>query len=189
VSSEREFGPGDWAIVALLAEHPAHGWALAEKLKQNGEIGSVWSVARPTIYRALDTLKEEGFIETERLEQSERGPYREVYRTTSKGHAALKAWLKEPVPRLADVRSIFLLKLVLASRAGIDRKPMVRAQREVVAHHAEELEARPAPASDAEQLQLRFRLDATHAVLHFLDDLLEDRLLPEPSATAAAPTP
>jgi DNA-binding PadR family transcriptional regulator len=173
----RELGPGDWSIVALLAEHPAHGWALAEKLKPSGEIGSVWSIARPTIYRALDALKEDGLVETAKLEPSERGPYREVYRTTRRGRAALRRWLDQPVPRIADVRSIFLLKLVLASRAGIDRKPMVRAQRAVVAKLASELDARPTPPSDAEQLQLRFRLDSAHAVLAFLDDLLEDRVL------------
>jgi DNA-binding PadR family transcriptional regulator len=159
--------------VALLAEQPTHGWALADKLKPSGEIGSVWSVARPTVYRSLDTLKEEGLIEVVRLEPSERGPYREVYRTTRRGRAELKKWLAEPVARLSDIRSVFLLKLVLASRAGIDRREMVQAQRAVVASIVSDLEAKPPPTSDAEYLQIRFRLDSAQAVLRFLDDLLE----------------
>jgi PadR family transcriptional regulator AphA len=186
-ASGREFGPGDWSILALLAEKPAHGWALAAKFKPEGEIGAVWSIPRPSIYRSLDTLKQRGFVETAKLEQSERGPYREVYRTTRRGRAALKEWLAEPVDHIRDIRSVFLLKLVLAARAGVDRKPMVRAQRDFVASLMNGMEGKPAPGTEPERLYQLFRRDSARALLRFLDDLLDEvpGESPQPAAEPA----
>src|SRR5262245_15806000 len=129
---EKEVGPGEWAIIALLAEQPIHGWGLIQKLKPDGEIGAVWSLPRPAVYRSLEQLQQRGLIEQNGLERSQRGPYRMVFRTTQKGRAALKAWLAAPVEHVREVRWLFLLKLVLAARAGIDREPMIRAQRAVL---------------------------------------------------------
>src|SRR5262245_58431771 len=79
---ERGLGPGEWAIVALLAEQPVHGWGLIQKLRPDGEIGAVWSLPRPSVYRALEALQQRGLIEESRLERGERGPYRMVFQTT-----------------------------------------------------------------------------------------------------------
>ena len=138
----KELGPGEWAIVALLAEQPIHGWGLVQKLKPEGEIGAVWSLPRPAVYRSLDQLQQHGLIEPDRLERSERGPYRMVFRTTRQGRAALDAWLAAPVEHVREIRWLFLLKLVLAARAGIDREPLIRAQRAVLSPALAALEAR-----------------------------------------------
>jgi len=181
-ASERELGPGEWAIVALLAEQPIHGWGLIQKLRPDGEIGAVWSLPRPSVYRALETLQQRGLIEESRLERSERGPYRMVFQTTRKGRAALKAWLAGPVEHVRDIRGLFLLKLVLAARAGIDREPMIRVQRAVLEPSIAALEKKLGQGSEAEDIYLRFRLDTTRAVVHFLDDLLEQSADSAPSA-------
>jgi PadR family transcriptional regulator AphA len=173
VTPEKELGPGDWAIVALLAEQPIHGWGLIQKLKPEGEIGAVWSLPRPAVYRSLELLQQRGLIEPDGLERSERGPYRMVFRTTGKGRAALKAWLAAPVERVREIRWLFLLKLVLAARAGIDREPMIRVQRAVLAPSTAALEQKLGTGTEADDIYLRFRIDATRAVLHFLDDLLD----------------
>jgi PadR family transcriptional regulator AphA len=189
VSEERELGPGEWAIVGLLAEQPMHGWALIRKLKPDGEIGAVWSLPRPTVYRSLEHLEQRGLIEESGLERSERGPYRMVFRVTPKGRSALEAWLAEPVGHVREIRWLFLLKLVLAARAGIDREPLIRAQREVLAPSLAKLEAKLGQGSEAEDLTLRFRIDTTRAVLAFLDDLLEEgagRAQPGPESQADA---
>ena len=170
---ERELGPGEWAIVGLIAEQPQHGWSLIQKLKPDGEIGAVWSLPRPSVYRALETLQQRGLIEESRLERGERGPYRMVFQTTRQGRAALKAWLAAPVEHVREIRWLFLLKLVLAARAGIDREPMIRAQRAVLEPSVAALEEKLGQGSEAEDIYVRFRLDTTRAVLHFLDDLLE----------------
>ena len=159
-----------------------HGWGLIQKLRPNGEIGAVWSLPRPSVYRALETLQQRGLIEASGLERSERGPYRMVFRTTRKGRAALKAWLAAPVEHVREIRWLFLLKLVLAARAGIDRKPMIRAQRAVLEPSIAALEQKLGQGSEAEQIYVRFRLDTTRAVLGFLDDLLEQNADAPPAA-------
>ena len=174
-ASERELGPGDWAIIALLAEQPVHGWGLIQKLKPDGEIGAVWSMPRPSVYRALEQLQQRGLIEPDGLERGERGPYRMVFKATRKGRAALKAWLAEPVEHVREIRWLFLLKLVLAARAGIDREPMIRAQRDGARALAPPtLEEKLGQGTRRRRTSLP-PLPARHArarVVHFLDDLL-----------------
>src|SRR5436190_2058593 len=64
--AERTLAPGEWAVLALLSERPAHGWALAGELGRSGELGSVWSLGRPLVYRSIDILAERGLIERRR---------------------------------------------------------------------------------------------------------------------------
>ena len=39
---------GEWAILALLDEEPAHGFALARAMATGGEVGRVWDMRRPS---------------------------------------------------------------------------------------------------------------------------------------------
>jgi PadR family transcriptional regulator AphA len=172
--AERELGPGSWAVVALLAERPMHGWALIQMLKPEGEIGAVWSLPRPAVYRALEDLEHRGLIEQGGLERGERGPHRVIFKTTAMGRRELKAWLAKPVEHVREVRWLFLLKLVLAARAGIEREGMIRAQRAVLLPSVAALEEKLGQGTEAEELTIRFRLDATRSVVRFLDDLLAD---------------
>jgi PadR family transcriptional regulator AphA len=172
--------------VALLAEQPSHGWGLIQKLRPDGEIGAVWTMPRPAVYRSLEQLQRRGLIAASGLEPSERGPYRMVFRTTRKGRSALMEWLAQPVAHVREIRDLFLLKLVLASRARIDREPMIRAQRAVLAPSLVALEGRLGHGSEVEEITLRFRVDATRAVLDFLDDLLETPHPPAAESSDAA---
>src|SRR6476646_9965143 len=104
VSVERDLAPGEWSVLALLAEQPGHGWVLARQMTRTGDIGAVWSLGRPLVYRALELLDALGRDELER-------------------------WLAEPVDHVRDVRSTFLLKLILIDRAGLDPEPLLEAQR------------------------------------------------------------
>src|SRR6476661_4172725 len=104
---ERNLAPGEWAVLALLSEQPAHGWAVASQLDQSGELGLVWSLGRPLVYRSIDVLAERKLIEPVR-----------------------------------DVRSLLLLKLIFAERAGADPRPMLTAQHKTIAVAVKSLEAR-----------------------------------------------
>jgi hypothetical protein len=48
--------PGEWAVLALLCERPAHGWLLACELAPSGELGSIWSLGRLLVYRSIGVL-------------------------------------------------------------------------------------------------------------------------------------
>jgi PadR family transcriptional regulator AphA len=166
---ERELAPGEWSVLGLLAEQPAHGWALATALAPDGEIGCVWSLGRPLVYRSLEILEKRGLVEPGGLEASVRGPKRTVYRLTEPGREALDRWLAEPVAHVHEIRSLLLLKLVFAERLGTDLHPLLDAQREVLEERAEQLEAGAASRSGAEGIMGRFRLETARAALRFVE--------------------
>jgi DNA-binding PadR family transcriptional regulator len=172
---ERELAPGEWSVLALLTEEPGHGWALARQMAREGEIGRVWALGRPLVYRALELLEERGLIEPAGSERGVRGPNRTVFRATARGREALAEWLAVPVEHVRDVRSLLLLKLVLIDRGGLNREPLLRAQRELVVPAIAALEARLAESSGSEAIFVRFRLESTRAVLDFIDGLLAER--------------
>jgi PadR family transcriptional regulator AphA len=168
--AERSLAPGEWAVLALLSEHPAHGWAVASQLERSGELGAVWSLGRPLVYRSIDILAERKLIEPAGHEPGLRGPNRMIFRATPAGAEALRHWLAEPVEHVRDVRSLLLLKLVFAERAGVDPRPMLAAQHETVAAAVTSLEAR---IRSSDSILLRFRLETTRAVLRFVESMLE----------------
>jgi len=171
--AERELAPGEWAVLALLSERPAHGWALASQLGPAGELGSVWSLGRPLVYRSIEILADRRLIEPAGQEPGLRGPNRTIYRVTPPGHDALAVWLQQPVDHVRDVRSLLLLKLIFAERTGIDLTPMLLGQHEAVAAAVSSLESRVHASSGSDAILLRFRLESTRGVLRFLEGLLE----------------
>src|SRR5262249_7266423 len=122
---ERELAPGEWSVLALLAEEPGHGWALARQMARDGEIGRVWALGRPLVYRALELLEDRGLIEPIGSERGVRGPNRTVFRATEHGRDELAEWLTVPVEHVRDVRSLLLLKPGLIDRAGAARDPLL----------------------------------------------------------------
>src|SRR5215208_7092664 len=126
--SQRDLAPGEWAVLALLCEHPAHGWALASTLSPGGEVGSVWALGRPLVYRSLEILERRGLIEPAGHEPSERGPSRTIFRATAAGCSAVERWLAEPVERVREIRSLLLLKLVFAERSGTNQLELLDEQ-------------------------------------------------------------
>lgn len=171
---DRDLAPGEWSILALLSEEPSHGWALAKEMSRSGEIGRVWSVGRPLVYRALELLEARGLIEATGNEPGARGPNRTLFRATAEGREELRRWLLEPVDHVREVRSLFVLKLVLIERAGLESTPLLRAQRALVVPAVEALETRLRQSAGTESVFVRFRLETTRAVIEFIDSLLAE---------------
>jgi DNA-binding PadR family transcriptional regulator len=181
VDRTQELTSSDWAVLALVAEQPSHGWAIASQLVRGGEVGSIWS------------LSEEGLIRTAGLERGTRGPHRVVYEVTAKGRKAVREWLARPIEHVRDIRSLFLLKVVLSQRAGIDTGPLLTAQRTVLLPFLAWIESQiddADPAVPAELTALSFRLESAHMVIRFIDGLLAERsAIPpvDPAADASKP--
>jgi DNA-binding PadR family transcriptional regulator len=173
VAVERELGPGEWSVLALLSYAPAHGWALAKELAGTGRVGRVWTVGRPLVYRALDLLEARGLIEAIGREPGARGPHRSLYQATERGRREVGRWFGEPVEHVRDVRSLFLLKLVLVERAGLDTRPLLEAQRTVTLPALTALEDRLRGSAGTERIFVRFRLESTRSVVHFIDGMLD----------------
>jgi DNA-binding PadR family transcriptional regulator len=179
--SSRNLAPGEWAVLALLCERPAHGWALARQLAPAGELGSIWSLTRPLVYRSLEILEARGLIVPAGHEPGSRGPNRTIFRATPTGHAAVSEWLLEPVEHVREGRSLLLLKLVCAQRTCVDPTPLLTAQQEALAEAIESLEERVRDSDGVDSILLRFRLESSRAVGRFIDGMLEEL---EPAARA-----
>jgi DNA-binding PadR family transcriptional regulator len=174
VAFERDLAPGEWSVLALLADRPGHGWALAKEMSRSGEVGRVWSVGRPLVYRALEQLEQRGLVEPIGSERGARGPDRALFRATDEGREALRQWLSEPVEHVRELRSVFLLKLLLILRAGMERRPLLEAQRAVVVPAVEALKVRLRRSSGSERIFVTFRLETTRAVIDFIDSMLAE---------------
>ena len=106
-------------VLALLAERPAHGFAIARLTAPGSELGRIWQIPRPVVYRAMGRLAEAGLIAPGAVEAG-RGPQRTLYAVTPAGRQTVARWLAEPVHHVREVRSHLLLKLALLDRAGQD---------------------------------------------------------------------
>lgn len=157
----------DHAVLGILAEGPNHGFALARQLDPDSEVGRVFSVRRPLVYRALDRLVDNRLAEPVTTEQAG-GPKRVVHRITPKGRRRLQSWLNRPVRHVRDMRIEFLLKLSLLRRS--DRTPieLIRKQRAALDPTLTALEE---PATDPEDHVESWRRHNALAAVAFLDEL------------------
>ncbi len=177
VSPNGNLSPGEHCILALLVERPRHGWSLATALAPDGEVGSIWSVARPLVYTGLRHLDGEGYIKTAGIERGDRGPHRVIYEATPKGRKAVEDWLAQPVEHIREIRSLFLLKVVLAQRLGLDTEAVLVAQRALMTPFIHFLEARLEDVDPAEEpteaTVLFFRLETAQTTVRFIDHMLD----------------
>ncbi len=91
-------------LLLLIAETPAHGYDLVERLCELG-LPDVDSAA---VYRALRTLDDDGLLESW-WEGSGSGPARRRYRLSPAGAATLEAWAAT-VHNSASCLSAFLVR-------------------------------------------------------------------------------
>jgi len=164
----RSLAPGEWAVLAVISEQPTHGWAVAKALGPDGEIGSVWSLSRPLVYRALDYLVEAGLVEKGDAEPSVRGPRRTSIRATAVGRRMVRRWLNEPVDHVRDVRSLLMLKLLFLERSRVDSRRLLDAQRDTLLPVEAALGLREQELTGFERTLVQWRLESTRAVLRFL---------------------
>ncbi len=161
---------GEWACLGILHSAPAHGFAIAARLKPDGDIGRVWSLSRALTYRSLEQLTQRGHIHPVGEEPGIAGGTRTLLAATPAGRRQLLRWLRTPVPHLRDLRSELLLKLILADQCGVELRPMLAVQRQ----HIERIAATQAVATAAgEPLDVvaLWRHESAEAALRFLDRL------------------
>ena len=164
---------GEWAVLCVVAEGRTHGFAVARALARDGEVGAIWSVRRPLVYRAIEALADAGYIEAVSEEPSPSGPPRRVIVVTRRGRAAVRRWLAEPVEHLRDTRSLLLLKLLFLHRAGQDPRPLLEAQRTQFEAVRASLRKRTASAEGFEPTMIAWRIESANAALRFIASQLK----------------
>lgn len=167
-------GLPEWTVLTVISQQSAHGFAVAALTTRDGELGRVWQIPRPVIYRAIGRLAEAGLITPQGTEPGQ-GPQRTIYAATSQGREVAREWLHTPVQHIRDIRSHLLLKLALLHRAGDDPAGLIRRQREILAPIVAAIDAE-APDDRFDATLLAWRRANAAAAIAFLDDI-----------TAAAP--
>ncbi|MBV9604404.1 MAG: PadR family transcriptional regulator [Solirubrobacterales bacterium] len=171
-SADEQMPPSEWAVLALLAEGPTHGFALARAMAEDGEIGRVWSLRRPRVYYAIEALTRRGLARPDRTVPSRSGPDRTVLRITPAGRRAVTEWLGTPIEHIRDARSLLLLKLLFLDRRGSDPGPLLAAQRERFERIADRLQKSVNETRGFDQTLLRWRLETATAALRFIDSVM-----------------
>jgi DNA-binding PadR family transcriptional regulator len=77
----------DTMLLAAVAEEPAHGYRIVERMRERS--GGVFDLPEGTVYPALYRLESAGLLSSRWSQES--GRRRRVYRLTSRGRAALDA--------------------------------------------------------------------------------------------------
>jgi DNA-binding PadR family transcriptional regulator len=167
----RELVPGEWAVLGLLAEAPAHGFALSKALASGGEIGVIWTVPRQLVYRTLGVLEDNELVHSIATEAGP-GPVRTIMSVTPSGRQAVRRWLTQPVAHVRDARSLLMLKLVFLERSGRDTRPLLERQRELLLPAAAAQRERAMTASGWQQTVELWRSECVDAVISFTDRAL-----------------
>jgi DNA-binding PadR family transcriptional regulator len=164
----------EWLVLCLITEAPSHGFAIARTLSEEGELGKIWRVPKPVIYRALQRLETAGLVETVELQPSSEGPVRSLVDATRAGREAATAWLAKPARHNREIRSELLVKLALLDRAGADPAPLLAAQRAQLDPVAEALQLSLTRTSGFDRMIILWRRETVAATLRFLDDALRE---------------
>jgi DNA-binding PadR family transcriptional regulator len=158
---------GEWACLGILYPAPTHGFAIAARLKPDGDVGRVWSLSRALTYRSLDQLAARGYLQPVGEEPGIAGGNRTILAATRTGRAQLRKWLATPVTHLRDLRSELLLKLIVADSCGIDISRMLDAQHEHIAQMVDAI-TRTTSAHPGDVVAL-WRMESASAALRFLE--------------------
>jgi PadR family transcriptional regulator AphA len=160
----------EWTVLVLLSQRPAHGFAVSQLTAPDGELGRIWRIPRPVVYRAMSRLVEAGFIAPASVEPG-LGPQRTIYTVTPDGRQAAEQWLSTPVEHVRDIRSYLLVKLALLYRAGDDPADLLARQRAALDPIARAMQAQQAELDGFDAILMAWRRATAAAALGFLDEI------------------
>lgn len=169
--TKRDLLPGEWAILALLCERPAHGYAIAATMAPDGDVGEIWALSEQLAYKALRTLRTLGYVEVSAVRAGAGGPRRTELVATPEGKRLVTRWLRTPERRIRDLRPNLLLKLHLLHRRRRSPLPLLEAQRDLLARTIAQLDADPA-AHEPTVLLNRWRRTMATAAKDFVEDAI-----------------
>lgn len=160
----------EWTVLALVRERPCHGFAVSALTAPHGDLGRVWQIPKPVVYRALGRLEEAGLI-VPVAQETGPGPQRTVYAVTDAGRDAVDEWLAQPVDHVRDIRSHLLMKLALLDRVGGDPTVLLRRQRAALEPIVDAVAAERDQRDGFDSVLATWRYCTASAALQFLNDV------------------
>jgi DNA-binding PadR family transcriptional regulator len=170
MSASPSLSLAEWTVLALISEAPTHGFAIFQLTAPDGELGRIWLIHRPVVYRSIGRLEEAGLVAPQTVESGQ-GPQRTIYAATPAGHKAVAAWLDAPVEHIRDVRSHLLIKLALLDRAGADATGLLRRQKAILQPIASAIAKEQPERQGFDATLLAWRRATAAAALSFLNDI------------------
>lgn len=121
------------AIVLGLLEQLGRASAYDLKGAAAERLGNFWSTPHSQVYRTVEQLAVDGLVSS-KIDTTPGGRSRTVYRLTARGRSALRAWRREPLDALPELRDTALLRLHLGATEDEIR---VLATAQLAAHTAQ----------------------------------------------------
>jgi len=106
----------EYAILGFLNYQPLTGYDLKKVFDRS--VSHFWHADQSQIYRTLTRLTDDGSVQMEVVEQSDR-PDRKVFSITPAGRDRLLNWLTQPFPQEAS-RSIPLVQMFFSGQVSDD---------------------------------------------------------------------
>ena len=169
--TKKELLPGEWAVLALLCERPAHGYSIAATMAPDGDVGEIWSLSEQLTYKTLRTLQTLGYVEVSAVKAGNGAPRRTELVATTDAKRMVSRWLRTPEPHIRDLRPNLLLKLHLLHRRGRSPLPLLEAQREQLAQAVARIDADDTPGEPVALLN-RWRRTMAVAAQAFVEDAI-----------------
>ncbi len=164
----------EWVVLALVTEQPTHGFAIAKELAPEGDLGQIWTVRRPVVYRALAHLEDEDLIEPLGNEPGDGGPVRSRVGPTRTGKAAVDRWLDTPVRHVRDLRTQLLIQLRFRDRRGLDLSLLATAQLERLSPILAGLQEQVDTNDGFARLLARWRYESAQAAARVLEAIVAE---------------
>jgi molybdopterin-binding protein len=167
-----QLGLTENACLALVLFGIDHGYRLARQFEPDQQLGEVFTLTRPVVYRAIKTLELAGHLESTES-SGVRGQLKWTLRCTQIGEAHARAWLDTPVEHIRDIRSELLIKLLIRQAHGLDVDVLIKRQRTTLLPVVEHL----LDGKDSGPVAI-WRREQARSVMRFLDEYEGAR--PEP---------
>jgi PadR family transcriptional regulator, regulatory protein AphA len=148
-SQPPQLGTLAYVLLGAIAREPSTGYDLRGYIERR--VSHYFSAHLSQIYPELARLLEAGFVDVDVVEQS-KAPAKKVYKITTKGREALRAWVVQPLPVAqpkleiltrthavwtADPKKAAAIYLELAEACAAERKHFEEVIARLVAQHGE----------------------------------------------------
>jgi len=151
--------------LALIRNGCDHGYVIAQRFLPDSDVGQIYTLSRPAVYRELQYLERVGLLLSSEA-RGNRGQKMRILRLSKRGSQIAHQWMTSPVSHIRDVRTEFLAKVILTQESGEDVGALVQQQREFFRETFDAL------LQDRDDSAVAiWRREQVRAVSRFLDEL------------------
>jgi DNA-binding PadR family transcriptional regulator len=167
--------PLSHAILGFLEYEPMTGYDLKKYFDQS--ITHFWSATQSHIYKALEKLEKDGFVEVKVIQQEDK-PNRKEYHITSVGRAELHRWVTTPLP-LEIVREAWLIQIFFSHASSNEeivgllkaRAGEIQSKLDTLRNKALTAVDKNAATVGIERLRLLWKMTADYGVAYYEAEL------------------